>query len=82
MVAVELSMLVSKAVFPPQVIKSISAQEEELIDEYAYLWIQIVRVLMVGSERLLFFPALLTYSKGSFICAESPAEGWCQGLLL
>lgn len=41
-----------------------------------------VKVLIIGSERLFFFLALLIYSKGSFICAESPAEGICQGLLL
>jgi len=81
MVAVELSLLVSKAGFPPQVINSVSAHEEELIDEYVYLCIQIVKVLMMGSERLVFFPALLIYSKGSFTCAESPAGGGCQGPL-
>lgn len=37
---------------------------------------------MMGFERLFFFPVLLIYSKGSFICAESPAGGGCQGLLL
>lgn len=79
MVAVELSLLVSKAGFPPQVIKSISAQEEQLIDEYAHLWIQMLKVFMMGSERLFFSPALLIYSKGSFICSESPAVAGHQG---
>lgn len=41
-----------------------------------------VKVLMMGFERLFFFPVLLIYSRGSSIYAESPAGGGCQRLLL
>lgn len=80
MVTVEPSILVPKAVFPPQILKFISAQEEELVDEYVYLWNQMVKMLVMGSERLFFFPALLNYNKASFICAESPAGVGCLEL--
>lgn len=80
MVAVAPSVLKPKAVFPPQILKFISAQEEELMDEYLHLWNQTVRTLMMGSERLFFFLALLIYNKASFRCAESPAGVGCQGL--
>lgn len=63
MFAIELSVLISEAVFLPQVIKSISAQEEELTDEYAYLWIEMVKVHIIGSDRLFFIPALLIGSE-------------------